>query len=57
MSIITVTEESNKEKDIESNNETESHRSFNECCLINNLLPVYTNIYISIMSIYFLGSE
>ena len=28
--------------------ETESHRSFNECCLINNLLPIYTNIYIYI---------
>ena len=24
--------------------ETESHRSFNKCCLINNLLPIYTNI-------------
>ena len=22
--------------------ETESHRSFNECCLINNLLIIYT---------------
>ena len=24
--------------------ETKSHRAFNECCLINNLLPTYTNI-------------
>lgn len=24
----------------------ESHRKFNECCLINDLLPTYTNIYI-----------
>ena len=28
--------------------ETKSHRAFNECCLNNNLLPNYTNIYIYI---------
>ena len=26
--------------------EVSSHRAFNECCLNNNLLPNYTNIYI-----------
>ena len=30
---------------------TKSHRAFNECCLNNNLLPNYTNIYY----IYLLG--
>ena len=25
--------------------ETKSHRAFNECCIINNLLPKYTNRY------------
>ena len=28
--------------------QTRSHRQFNECCIINNLLPLYSNIYIYI---------
>ena len=28
--------------------ETKSHRAFNECCLNNNFLPNYTNVYIYI---------
>ena len=39
---------------LENSHELESHRKFDDFCLINDLLPTHTNIYIYLFGMFYL---